>query len=266
MIQSAIKISVIIPCYNASLTIAKCVESVINQTHSVFETIFVDDCSQDDTLETLKKLKEKYSQNNHFKIFSMSENSGPSAARNLGIQSAEGNWIAFLDSDDCWHKDKIEKQVSQIAQNKHFEIISCAFEKKKLPEKIEKKEITFKMLCLKNYFETPCVLVRKDVIENHLFDPKQKYAEDHNVWLEILLNHRALYLNEVLANNVFNKRPFGNSGLSANIWKMELGELSNFKSLFKRNKLSLAEYLLYSSFSFIKFIRRLVLSYLDKIN
>jgi len=109
-----------------------------------------------------------------------------------------------------------------------------------------------------NYFETPTVLAEKKILEKFPFNEQQKYAEDHIVWIKIIKNHKAICLNEILAFCVLDKYAYGDSGLSANLWKMEKGELNNFKTLFKGGYINFLEYVFFSSFSFFKFIRRLL--------
>ncbi|MBA5629203.1 glycosyltransferase family 2 protein [Moheibacter lacus] len=254
-----LKITVVIPCYNASKTINKCIESVINQTYKADEIILIDDCSTDNTWEVLKDIQ-KY--NNHLieiKLTSTGKNSGPSVARNIGVKMANTNWIAFLDSDDYWDKTKLEKQVAIFHKEKNVKLISCAYKKKKLPDSVPYQEINFKQSFIKNYFETPTVFAEKKVLEEFPFNPDQKHSEDYMVWLKITKNYKAICLNEILAFCVLDKNPYGESGLSQNIWKMEKGELSNFKILYKDKDINFWEYLAFSSFSLLKFFRRFLI-------
>lgn len=101
-------ISIVIPAYNASKTIEETIRSVQNQTFSDFEMIVINDGSIDQTLEVLEKISDK-----RLKIFSY-ENKGVSAARNRGIENAKGEFIAFLDADDLWSPDKLERQHAEL--------------------------------------------------------------------------------------------------------------------------------------------------------
>lgn len=103
------KISVIIPTYNRSATIEYCLDSILNQTYLPFEIIVVDDCSTDNTLAIVKSIDHPL-----IKAFQLERNQGAQAARNRGIQMAQGDWIAFQDSDDEWVADKLEKQVAAL--------------------------------------------------------------------------------------------------------------------------------------------------------
>ena len=99
------KVSVIIPAFNCRRYIEETVESALNQTYPDIELIVVDDASTDKTCEILKRYGEKLTVINH------KNNKGPSGARNTGIQHARGEYVAFLDHDDIWVRDKLEKQM-----------------------------------------------------------------------------------------------------------------------------------------------------------
>lgn len=102
-------VSVIMPTYNCGKYILQSLESVIAQTITDWEIQIVDDCSTDDTAEILKPYLEKY-QNIHYHV--LSQNGGPAVARTEAIKHAMGKYIAFLDSDDIWSPNKLEKQIS----------------------------------------------------------------------------------------------------------------------------------------------------------
>lgn len=113
------KVSVIIPMHNSSKHIKECLESVINQTYSNLEIIVVDDASLDNSIELVKCI-----QDDRIKIIELKENVGAAIARNTGIKSASGDYICFLDSDDYWVTDKIEKQVGFMRKNNYVFIYS----------------------------------------------------------------------------------------------------------------------------------------------
>ena len=101
-------VSVIMPTYNCSRYILQSLDSVIAQTITDWEVQIIDDCSTDNTAEVLKPYLEKYP-NIHYYV--LSQNSGPAVARTAAIKRATGKYIAFLDSDDLWKPDKLEKQI-----------------------------------------------------------------------------------------------------------------------------------------------------------
>lgn len=108
-------VSIITPSYNSAKYIAETIQSVQNQTYTNWEMLIVDDCSSDNTEEIIKKIQQTDSRVHFFKL---DQNSGPGVARNLCIQKASGNYIAFLDSDDKWKPEKLEMQLSFMKDNK----------------------------------------------------------------------------------------------------------------------------------------------------
>ena len=103
-------VSVIIPTYNAENFIRSTIESVLSQSHKNIEIIIVDDCSSDSTLDIIKDISET---NHQIIFYSLPVNTGtPAAPRNYGVSIAKGEFIAFIDSDDLWHPEKIALQLS----------------------------------------------------------------------------------------------------------------------------------------------------------
>ncbi len=97
------------PSYNSEQFLPATIDSVINQTFKEWELIIIDDCSPDNS----NKIIEDYMQRSEkIKLISLKSNSGPAIARNRGIREAKGRYIAFLDSDDLWHPNKLSKQLS----------------------------------------------------------------------------------------------------------------------------------------------------------
>lgn len=107
-------VSVIMPAYNCERYICEAIESVMNQEYAQWELIAVDDCSTDGT----KKVIERYVQNDpRIRLISLKGNKGAANARNIAVEAAKGAYIAFLDSDDCWVKAKLKKQISFMENN-----------------------------------------------------------------------------------------------------------------------------------------------------
>ena len=115
-----ILISIIIPAYNAEKTIDEAIQSVFQQTYQKWELIIINDCSSDKTEEFVKKYLD---QNNKIIFLNNEKNLGVSATRNKGIAASKGEWIAFLDSDDKWNSEKLEKQVRLIKKNKMADLV-----------------------------------------------------------------------------------------------------------------------------------------------
>lgn len=106
-------VSIIMPSYNTADYIVKTIESVQSQTHTDWELIIVDDCSTDNTDAVVKG----YLNDSRIRYIKNEKNSGAAVSRNRALREAKGRWIAFLDSDDLWHPEKLEKQIAFMEQN-----------------------------------------------------------------------------------------------------------------------------------------------------
>jgi glycosyltransferase involved in cell wall biosynthesis len=109
IILSREKISIIIPTYNREKLIIRSIKSILNQTYHNIEVILIDDGSTDNTKKVISQIKDK-----QLRYIKLRKNQGASVARNIGIQKAIGNYIAFQDSDDFLHSDKLEKQFNNL--------------------------------------------------------------------------------------------------------------------------------------------------------
>lgn len=105
-------VSIIMPSYNTAPYIEETIQSVLNQTYTNWEMIIVDDCSTDNTDEVLSRISDS-----RIRIFKNDRNSGAAVSRNRALREAKGQWIAFLDSDDLWMPEKLEKQISFMEKN-----------------------------------------------------------------------------------------------------------------------------------------------------
>lgn len=101
-------VSVIMPCYNSQKTIVEAIESVIAQTYTLWELLVIDDASSDKSLEIVEGYCKR---DKRIRLLAQSTNQGVAVARNLGVSHAMGKWIAYLDSDDLWAPQKLEKQI-----------------------------------------------------------------------------------------------------------------------------------------------------------
>ena len=107
-------VSIIMPSYECGRYIRESIKSVQAQTYSNWELILVDDCSMDDTIDIAQRFQ-IYDKRIH--VFQNTSNSGAAVSRNLALKKAKGRWIAFLDSDDLWEPDKLEKQIRFMEEN-----------------------------------------------------------------------------------------------------------------------------------------------------
>ncbi|QBY45769.1 glycosyltransferase family 2 protein (plasmid) [Arsenophonus nasoniae] len=256
------KVSVIIPCFNNERTIERCILSALNQTHKNIEVICINDGSTDDSWSILKKIKRSH--DNLF-IFDNEQNLGPSFSRNKGVSLSTGKFISFLDADDHWHKKKLEMQlIFMKEQSLDFIGATCAIgvtDKRKInKEDLKLKIVSFNMLLFKNYFQTPSVVMKRDIFV--AFNEKQRFSEDYMSWLLITCNKKnkcgLIYGRYLVFLDKFN---FGISGLSSNLWLMEKWEIKNITYFLFRGKIMA---ILAIIVSFIKYIRRCILTIVTK--
>lgn len=253
-------VSVIIPAYNAEATILNCLNSVINQTIKIHEVLVIDDGSTDKTFSIVQT----FILNRDLKNFHLlhQPNSGPSVARNLGIEKSTGNFVAFLDSDDTWLPDKLNHQLEVFKRyGEKVGLVGCRTSHYKRELDDSEFLIDFKSLLWTNYFSTPTVIVRKELLLNNRFESKQKYSEDYGLWLRLAKNNGCIMINSRLVS-LADKPVYGHSGLSSQLWQMEKGELKNYVDLFKSGKISLMQFYGICIFSLSKFVRRCIISFI----
>ncbi|WP_183275827.1 glycosyltransferase family 2 protein [Clostridium fungisolvens] len=261
-------VTVVIPYYNNCNTINRAIESVFRQTYKNYEIILMDDGSTDESFKVVENTLEKYPE---IKALNLTQkNQGPSKARNECILRASGEYIAFLDADDEWLPEKLQRQIEILKSNDKIDLLGSNFYIKK-DNQIEKKyfvkddlvKITFDDMLFKHYYATPCVIVKKSVIVDcGLFNETQKYMEDSLLFTKIARKYNAYMTSDFLVYTY--KLSFGESGLSGKINEMEKYELLNFLSLYRENrsnenKLSILLLVICLGFSLIKFIRRKII-------
>ncbi|MDM1514305.1 glycosyltransferase family 2 protein [Myroides odoratimimus] len=246
-----ISVSVVIPCYNSSETILKCLDSIVSQTMRPNEIIVVDDGSTDGTVGIIRKYSNEY---DIPIILIEQENGGPSVARNKGVLNAKSNWIAFLDSDDYWENNKLLNQVEIISLDRDVVLIGSSGT---LKEKMQ--VIRFNDLLKRNYFQTSAVLVKKEIMLEFPFNEKQKYSEDYLSWLMICFKYKTIVSSPSLAFPINKNLPYSGNGLSSRLFLMEKWELRNYFLFYKEKKISFVKLLGVSLYSFSKFIRRVLI-------
>lgn len=185
-------VSIITPTYNCAKFIGATIESVLNQTYQNFEMIIVDDASKDNTEEVVKSFKDK-----RIKYIRLSKNSGPAVARNRAMEEAKGKYMAFLDSDDLWKKEKLEKQINFIKKNK-YKIICSDYEQideegNKLNKIIPcKKKVNYNGILLSCPVGNSTVFY--DVSKLGKFKvPNIRKRNDDALWLQILKKEKYMY-------------------------------------------------------------------------
>jgi len=192
-------ISVVIPTYNRVELLKRSIDSVINQTIKPFEIIIVDDGSNDGTEAMVKK---KY---DSLKLIKQ-KNKGASAARNTGIKASSGEWICFLDSDDEWKNNKLEKQITFVANNSDYKFFHSneiwIKNGKRINQKKKHKKYggdIFKK-CLDMCRISPSsVLINKNIFEEiGFFNENLVVCEDYELWLRICDQYKVFFIDEPL--------------------------------------------------------------------
>ena len=188
-------VSIIMPAYNAGKTVRKSIESVIAQTFLEWELIVIDDGSCDDTASILFELAE---QDKRIRFFQNQNNRGVSYSRNLAVSLASGEWIAFLDSDDVWMPQKLEKQLALVEENQ--DIVVCYTASSFVDEDGNPYEyvmpaierLTYKTLLHKNVMSCSSVMIRASIMKG-IKMPNDKMHEDYFVWLSVLREYGVAY-------------------------------------------------------------------------
>lgn len=258
------KISVVVPMYNSEKTIIRALNSIKNQSYKgSYQIIVVNDGSKDDSYAMVNDYLFKNPELNIKLIDQV--NGGVSKARNVGLKLSDGDFIAFLDSDDEWLPDKIEKQLLIFEKNPDIDVLATNRNNEYFESFFGKKfskltNISSRLLLLKNFLSPPTVMMRKKVITDvGYFDEEQKYAEEGNYWIRVCDQKKCCLLNESLVVTGGGKPSFGHSGLSANLWEMEKGELKNLFLAFRMKIINIFEFSFLYIYSLLKYIRRLLI-------
>ena len=250
-------ISVIIPCYKASNFLERAVNSVLNQKCAPAQIILIDDASDDGGLDVMRNLQNKHPSAN-IQIESMSQNSGPGAARNRGWDLASEPWLAFLDADDAWHPDKLRIQWEWISNDPDVQLVGHLHHeeigKTLLLNEVIASPISFGQMLVANRFFTRTVMLRKDLPFRF---QNRNYTEDYLLWLEIVLaGYPAYVINQDLAMSF---RPeFSLGGYSGDLWQHEKRELRSWKFLYDKKKIPLFTLVVALSWSYLKYLRRVL--------
>ncbi len=206
------QVSVIMPVYNKEKYIEATIKSVQEQTYENWEIVIIDDCSSDASSKIIKRYVDN---DERIRYYKNEKNLGAAGSRNRAIELAKGRYIAFLDSDDLWMPNKLEKQIDYMSQNEYaFCYSACnvidtegkpSGKIRHIPEKVDYKEL------LKGNV-IPCLTVVLDRTKVNNIKMQKMGHEDYVLWLDLLKQCGSAYgINEVLGSY----REYGNS-LSSN--------------------------------------------------
>lgn len=194
-------VSVIIVVYNEEKYIAEAIESVLNQTYKDIEIIVADDGSTDKTSEIVKRYdKVKYIYQN---------NKGEGSARNLGVSLAKGKYLAFLDADDIYKKDKIEKQLKILEKNPYVDVVYNDLEV--VDENLRyintlksegiypKREDLLAMILYRQVIQGPiCMMIRKKCVNSIKWNEELIYTVDYDYTIKLAYKYNFKYIEEPL--------------------------------------------------------------------
>jgi teichuronic acid biosynthesis glycosyltransferase TuaG len=230
-------VSIIVPVYNSEMFIRDTINTVLEQTYKNWELILVDDCSRDNSINIIKEYI-----STRIKLIQLGENSGAAISRNLGIDNAKGRFIAFLDSDDLWVKDKLEKQIRFMKENNYyFTFTGYEFANANgigngkiviIPKSLSYKQ------ALKNttIFTSTVILDKNNIPKKIMYMPNFK-SEDTATWWKILRNSNIAYgLNKKLSYYRRTKNTLSSNKLTAlkRVWKLyrDVEKLTVIKSVY----------------------------------
>ena len=232
-------ISIITPLFDSQDYIQETILSVQAQTYQNWEMIVIDDCSKDDGVTKVKKISKE---DKRIKLIIQKEHSGPAHVRNISIGLAKGRYLAFLDSDDVWHKDKLDKQI-KFMQNNEYAFTYTGYEKiNEAGGAIGivtpyRKQVSYYDLLKSNHIGCLTAMLDLKLLGEKVYAPIIRKRQDHGLWLKVLKRvDKAYCLNEILAQYRIRKGSLSTNKIT-NIkyqWKLyrEIEELNIIKSLY----------------------------------
>lgn len=253
MINKDISFSVVIPAYKSENFIFKSVSSALNQSFSPLEVIVIVDPPFDSELDILNKIND-----DRLIVLKNEKNMGPAYSRNRGWSIAKGNYVAFLDSDDIWFKDKLLYQ-SKIIERYNPVLLSCEniYSKDYIDRVNDSKEIVKRVSInkqlLKNRFHTSNVVVKKDL--SIRFDESYRMSEDFMLWSRIVSENKNCFYSNIVVSYYYEDEH--KQGLSSNFKKIyKYGEKKVLSILRKEKRINLFQYLFFSLWLWMKYLIR----------
>lgn len=259
-------ISVIIPMYNSEKSIIPCLESVVHQTYTgKVEIIIVNDGSTDRSVEYVNNFISGNSADLRDIVLLNQENGGVSKARNAGLSFSKGDFIALLDADDVWDKNKLKLQVDLLERRQDIDFLGCARNNEVLS--IFGKRITtlhkasVLELLIKMYPQTStAIFKRKLYVQYGGYNENMSHGEDGDLWIRYCASCNFYYSPESLVLTGDGKRHFGESGLSADLRKMEQGAETNLIAAKNNGLINLSTFVALYAFYKAKYLRRILIT------
>lgn len=257
-------VSVIIPLYNSSGTLKRALDSVYDQSLRPMEIIVVDDGSTD--WKQSRLIAASYPGSISIRFIHMDKNQGVSAARNVGVAAARCRYLAFLDSDDVWYREKLAIQFG-LMTDRNLDVSTHEYVEDMRPIQCDSNDsregpsLCLSLLsswsCLLRNYATPTVMVlRQNMVLFDLGRPNR--CEDWKCWMELLSKHgcRGVHIQRVLAGGF--KGSIGVSGLSQDVKAMHAGKMLALKRLVDEGSISMVQYVVGLGLETVKYPIRIL--------
>jgi len=223
------KISIIIPTFNRRDYITIALDSVLKQTYKDYEIIIIDDGSTDDTKKVLEPYQDKIR-------YFYQENQGIPATRNRGIREAQGNYIAFLDSDDYWRPQKLEQQIACFRENPHYGMVAIRCSSISPDGRLREKNRPGKSgwvltdLFKANFIRTSSAMIKKECFDTvGMFDELLPECEEYDLWLRIAKKYPVGFINDPLAVYTDNPKGVSTDSLAGRLLRLKVLKKSYLK-------------------------------------
>lgn len=222
-------ISIVMPVFNRAKIINRSIKSILAQTYSDYELIIVDDCSTDNTVEIINKIKDA-----RIRIVLLEKNSGANKARNVGVSVAIGEVIAFMDSDDIWKAEKLEKTLSFLKKN-NADVVFHAYKRifpngntDILPHyNLNTVNDRKHHILYENCMATPTIVGYRKVFIEEPFDENMPKFQDWELAIRLVDKYNVLFLDKVLLK----------ANVESNGLTMDMGKsVKALKRIMKKNK------------------------------
>jgi glycosyltransferase involved in cell wall biosynthesis len=262
----AVPVSVVVPCHEATATVARALESVATQSAYPLEVVVVDDASSSQAAKVLDALS-RHNWPFLLRVARLPVNRGPGEARNLGCRLADrsARYIAFLDADDVWLPEKLERQVGwmerrpEVAWTAHRCGIVGHTEVQARQAMVEPvaSSLTRRDLLIRNPVATPSVVFRSVIPQR--FRPGWRWCEDLMLWIDWLdQGHAGVMLDERLA--LLGRAPMTPGGSTGNLRAMYDGECKVVQTLAAERRMSSFAAVAWRIFARARYLRRVVVA------
>ena len=227
--EKKVKIDIILPNFNSSDSIKETIKSIFDQTFKNWKLIIVDDCSNKKTKTILKK----FSKNKKIKIFWLKKNKGAGYCRNYAIKKSKSPYLAFIDSDDIWKKDKLETQLRFMENNNYlFTYTNYETFGKKIKFISPAKEYDFKKFIHDTSICTSTMIIKRNILKNIEFT-NSEICEDYFFKCKILKICNAYCLDDFLTKYRIRKNSLQSSSLKNFYWIWKINKEYNKFNFFE---------------------------------